>query len=146
MKMKTFFVILLLSSNILAAPAAPGLRLFYQHDGRSFEAQGYGDEYFSWIEDKQGRVIEYNSASYNYEYSVLIEKDGALTLAHSGVAATDYTPVGISSSLGNKTAIIAIEKSILREVVSKNRLKSSLYLQNLELKKAIEANSLMLAY
>jgi len=140
--MKVFFVLLLITSNILAAPAAPGFRVFYQHDGTSFEAEGHGDEYFSWIEDKQGRVIEYNPASYNYEYSVLTEQDGALTLTHSGVAATDYTPVGVSSSLGSKTAIIAIEKSTLAGVVKKSKLNSSHYLQKSAQQEMI--NSLML--
>ena len=117
--MKVFFVLLLIASNILAAPAAPGFRIFYQHDGTTFEAEGHGDEYFSWIEDKQGRVIEYNPASYNYEYSVLTEKDGALTLTHSGVAATDYTPLGASSSLGSKTAIIAIITNTIQPVTAR---------------------------
>jgi len=138
MKTKILIALLLISANILAAPAAPGLRLFYNHDGTSFEAEGHGDEYFSWLEDKLGRVIEYNPASYNFEYSLLVERDGELTLTHSGVAATDYTPLGVSSTLGSKTAIIAIEKSTLREVVNRNIVNSSLYLQNIELQKMIE--------
>ena len=138
MKTKILILLLLISTNILAASVVPGFRLFYQHDGGSFEAEAYGDEYFSWIKDKQGRVIEYNPASYNFEYSVLIEKDGELNLTHSGVAASDYTPLGVSSSLGSKTPIIAIEKSILTEIVNKNILNSALYLQNIKMQKMNE--------
>ena len=131
MKIKIFFVLLLCSSNILAAPAAPGYRLFYQADGKSFEAELKGDEYFSWMEDKQGRVIQYNLDSSNYEYSVLIETNGELTLTHSGVAATNYTPMGVSSSIGNRPTIIAIDKPALSEFVKKSRLKSWLYQEQL---------------
>jgi hypothetical protein len=138
MKTKILILLLLISTNILAAPVAPGFRLFYQHDGGSFEAEGHGDEYFNWMEDKLGRVIEYNPASYNFEYSVLIEKDGELILSHSGVAASDYTPLGVSSSLGSKTPIIAIEKSTLTEIVNKNILNSALYLQNIKMQKMNE--------
>jgi hypothetical protein len=138
MKTKILILLLLMSTNILAATVEPGFRLFYQHDGTSFEAEGHGDEYFNWIEDKLGRVIEYNPVSYNFEYSVLIEKDGELTLTHSGIAASDYTPLGVSSSLGSKTAIIAIEKSTLTEVVNKNRLNSELLLQNIKMQKMNE--------
>ena len=138
MKTKILILLLLISTNILAASVAPGFRLFYQHDGGSFQAEGHGDEYFNWIEDKLGRVIEYNPASYNFEYSVLIEKNGELTLTHSGIAATDYTPLGVFSSIGSTTPIIAIEKSILTELVKKNRLNSALYLQNLKMQKMNE--------
>jgi hypothetical protein len=71
MKMKILFVLLLLSNNIFAAPAAPGVKNFFQSDGTSFLAELKGDEYFSWVVDSLGRVIKFNPLSSNYEYTVI---------------------------------------------------------------------------
>ena len=47
--MKIFFILLILSSNIFAAPVMHGDRAFFQSDGQSFIAEAKGDEYFSWL-------------------------------------------------------------------------------------------------
>jgi len=87
--MKIFFILLILSSNIFAAPVMYGDRVFFQSDGQSFIAEAKGDEYFSWLEDSLGRVIQFNSESSNFEYSVINESNGVISLGFSGVAAAD---------------------------------------------------------
>jgi len=98
MKAKILTLLLFLSTSTLAAVAIPGERSFYQSDGLEFTGELKGDEWFNWVEDEHGRVIQYNPASYIYEYSILVEEDGALSLNHSGIAATDSTPLSASLS------------------------------------------------
>ena len=131
MKINIYIILILFATNIHAAPAAPGIKTFTQSNGQTFSAELKGDEYFSWMVDNMDRVIQYNSASTNYEYSLLVETDGDFSLIHSGVVAMDYTPLGISSSTSSIAPIIAIDKNKLSQIVQGNRINSDLYLQNL---------------
>ena len=131
MKINIFIILILFATNILAAPAAPGIKTFTQANGQTFSAELKGDEYFSWMVDNMDRVIQYNSVSTNYEYSLLVETDGDFSLIHSGVVAMDYTPLGISSSTASRAPIIAIDKNKLSQIVQGNRINSDLYLRNL---------------
>jgi hypothetical protein len=106
MKMKIFFVLLLLSSNIFAAPAAPGVKNFFQADGTSFLAELKGDEYFSWVVDSLGRVIQLNPSSSNYEYTVIQETNGSLSLGFSGILASNNTPLFASAFSNTEVGII----------------------------------------
>jgi|TARA_B110000967_G_scaffold71615_1_gene74122 hypothetical protein len=98
MKIKIFFILLLFSSNILAVSAAPGDLLFNQSNGQSFNGQLRGDKWFNWIEDNRGRVIQYNSASSNYEYIILSDRNGALSLSFSGISAANNAPLRANHS------------------------------------------------
>ena len=131
MKINIFIILILFATNILAAPAQPGIKTFTQANGQTFSAELKGDEYFSWMVDNMDRVIQYNSASTNYEYSLLVETDGDFSLIHSGVVAMDYTPLGISSSTASRAPIIAIDKNKLSQIAQGNRINSDHYLQNL---------------
>jgi len=124
MKAKILITLLLISTNILAAPAAPGERTIYQSDGTSFTGELQGDEWFNWVEDKLGRVIQYNPSSSNFEYSVLIEVEGGLALTHSGVSASDNTPLGASMS-----EIGIINKLKLYKIARQFRLEALYYSQ-----------------
>lgn len=93
MKIKIFFILLLFSSNALAVSAAPGDRPFTQPNGLTFTGELKGDKWFHWIEDNLGRIIQYNPVNSNYEYIILTNTNGALSLSFSGILATDNTPL-----------------------------------------------------
>jgi hypothetical protein len=124
--MKFFFIIILLSANVLAAPAAPGIKTFTQSNGQIFSAELKGDEYFSWMVDSMDRVIQYNPSSSNYEYTIITTIDGDLALGFSGVAAADNTP-SFSSPYSNE------------EIGIINRLKLFIIAQNFREKGIQEA-------
>ena len=117
MKTNIFIILILFATNILAAPAAPGVKTFTQSNGQTFSAELKGDEYFSWMVDSMDRVIQYNSASSNYEYTIITTIGGELALGLSGVAAADNTPSFSSPYSSEETGII-------------NRLKLYLIAQN----------------
>ena len=117
MKTNIFIILILFATNILAAPAAPGVKTFTQSNGQTFSAELNGDEYFSWMVDSMDRVIQYNSASSNYEYTIITTIGGELALGLSGVAAADNTPSFSSPYSSEETGII-------------NRLKLYLIAQN----------------
>ena len=117
MKTNIFIILILFATNILAAPAAPGEKTFTQSNGQTFSAELKGDEYFSWMVDSMDRVIQYNSASSNYEYTIITTIGGELALGFSGVAAADNTPSFSSPYSSEETGII-------------NRLKLYLIAQN----------------
>ena len=106
MKTNIFIILILFATSILAAPAQPGVKTFTQSNGQTFSAELKGDEYFSWMVDSMDRVIQYNSASSNYEYTIITTIDGELALGFSGVAATDNTPSFSSPYSSEETGII----------------------------------------
>tara|TARA_B100000787_G_C16048092_1_gene229965 strand:- start:253 stop:630 length:378 start_codon:yes stop_codon:yes gene_type:complete len=125
MKIKIFFVLILFSSNVLAVSAAPGDRPFVQSNGVSFLGELKGDRWFNWIEDDLGRVIQYNSVTSNYEYTLLNNNNGLLSLSLSGILAADNTPLKANHSALTEIGIIDRTKlSIIakrsREEVNKN--------------------------
>ncbi|CAA6800920.1 MAG: Unknown protein [uncultured Sulfurovum sp.] len=76
---------MMLSSLSFAAPAYHGEMEFIQNDGSKFSGHLKGDEYFSWVEDKQGNVIKFNKVSKNYEYAKLQMSQGEVDIVPSGV-------------------------------------------------------------
>jgi hypothetical protein len=102
MKIKIFFILLLISSNILAVSAIPGIQIFSQPNGSTFTGELKGDEYFNWVEDSLGRVIQFNPMSTNYEYSVITESNGVFSMGYSGVLATDNNSLSTSSYNSNQ--------------------------------------------
>ena len=58
---KIFFILILLlgaAYSALAVPAAPGNYRRVQPDGSVIILQNHGDEYFNWITDQNGRIVE----------------------------------------------------------------------------------------
>jgi len=68
------FILLLLFSVIIfplklyAIPAYDGTFVVNQPSGVSFEAKQHGDEWYNWIETKDGYGISRNSKTGNWEY------------------------------------------------------------------------------
>jgi len=125
MKIKIFFILLLFSSNILAVSAEPGDHLFSQSNGQSFTGELRGDRWFNWIEDNRGRVIQYNSASSNYEYIILNDRNGVLSLSFSGISASNNAPLRANHSglyefgIVDKAKLSVIASQIRDEVVNR---------------------------
>ena len=72
--------------KLLAVPAAPFLITFAQPDGSTFQAHLKGDEYFSWIETENKKILVKSKTSGYFEFA-LIKRDekNRLILFPSGV-------------------------------------------------------------
>lgn len=81
-----FISLITLSTVGYAVSAMPGNINFEQKDGSTFEGNLNGDEWFSWIKDKNGNIIKYNFDSKNYEYAIIEEVNSEIDLVPSGVA------------------------------------------------------------
>jgi len=81
-----------------SVPAYKGDIEFKQVDGSSFVGNIDGDEWFNWVEDKDGNIIKYNKNSKNYEYGVIKEIDGEMSLVPSGIKVRKK--IGKESGLG----------------------------------------------
>ena len=87
--LKSIVTVLVFSSAIQAAPAYSGEIVFRQKDGSTFSGYLKGDEYFHWIEDKNGRIILYNKEDKMYEFAKIIETtNGMFDLNLSGIKVT----------------------------------------------------------
>src|SRR3990167_6514136 len=68
------FILLLLFSvvifplNLYAIPSYDGILTLKQPTGESFEARQHGDEWYNWIETKEGFGISRNTKTGNWEY------------------------------------------------------------------------------
>ena len=116
--------IILISSVLFtlgfSSPAYDGNIEFEQRDGTIFTGHLNGDEYFSWIEDKQGHIILYNKSSKNYEYALLKRINKNLELIPSG------SKVKLSSDKFQKTniSIPNINKSELSKIWQRKKKKN----------------------
>lgn len=93
--MKKLLLLWTLTLVSYAVPAYQGDIAFQQQDGSTFTAHLKGDEYFSWIEDKTGHIIMYNTMSHNYEYAQFETKNGVQNMIPSGITignAPHYAP------------------------------------------------------
>jgi M6 family metalloprotease-like protein len=61
--------VLLLGSNVFAAPICPVPVEFTQPNGDVITVTSYGDEFFSWQEDENGNIITYDEESNSYKYA-----------------------------------------------------------------------------
>ena len=102
-----------MTSMGFAAPAYQGEITFKQQDGSTFSGHLKGDEYFSWIEDKQGHMIKYNAYSKNYELAVLTEKNGTVDLVPSGVK----VPFGLTGKFA--PSLVAEQSKIDKDALQK---------------------------
>ena len=87
--MKKLILIITMTALGFAVPAYKGEITFTQNDGTSFTGHLHGDEYFSWIKDKEGQVIVFNNQSKNYELAKLKMLDGHMQLFPSGIKVSD---------------------------------------------------------
>ena len=87
--MKKIFLTVLLTIISFASIAYKGDIEFKQKDGSKFTGNLKGDEWFSWVEDKDGHIIKYNNISQNYEYGEVKEINGSLDLVPSGSIVSD---------------------------------------------------------
>lgn len=72
--MKSFMIILLTVSVLIAAPAYERKRNYVQPDGTSFKGTPKGDEYLNWIESENGDVVLYNKTTKQYEQATVGEE------------------------------------------------------------------------
>lgn len=66
---------LFFSIQLFGVMAFSNWQTFHQDDGTSFEAKVQGDEYFHWIETKDGTLLIFNQAANRYEYLELNATD-----------------------------------------------------------------------
>jgi len=132
--MKKLFLIMMVSMGLSAAPAYNGEINFEQNDKSSFKGHLKGDEYFSWVEDKDGEVVVYNKSSKNYEYAKVVEVQGELDLAPTGVkvgsqvkkakmpksSSVSYAPA-LYSIKENKSVSNKISKKTLSDIWKRKR-------------------------
>ena len=64
-------LILLIHVNLFGVMASQEDINFKQNDGSTFKANLQGDEWFNWVQTKDGYVAKHNHATKNYEYMVL---------------------------------------------------------------------------
>jgi len=116
--MKKLLLILALVSAGVSAPAYQGEITFKQKDGSTFIGHLKGDEWFSWIEDKNNNIIKYNNKSKNYEYAIVSRVKGVLDLLPSGTK--------VNNSNANRTSAlgISIDRNILFQIWKSRREKS----------------------
>jgi len=114
--------ILMLSSILitvgLSGPAYDGDIEFEQRDGSTFTGNLKGDEWFSWIEDKDKNIIIYNEKSENYEYAIFGELNKKLQLLPSGKKVKN---VKILSDINSKSIIPKIDKDKLFMIWKRER-------------------------
>ncbi len=107
---------------VFCVPAFQGAVEFKQNDGSTFQGTLKGDEWFNWIEDKEGRIVKYNNSSKNYEYAKVEEKNGTLDLVPSG------TKVDIIKKLDrNASEFFKIDREILKKIWNQKKEKAYEY-------------------
>jgi len=76
---------LLLTSCLMAVPAAPHMMSFEQPDGSQFQGFLKGDEYFSWIQTENQEVVVQNPTNGFFEFGKLSKNsEGFSELVPSG--------------------------------------------------------------
>ena len=65
----TILLVLAAAATVMAIPARPGKRIYRQPDGTTITLQQHGDEYFHWITDQNGRIVEKGSDGYYRQVS-----------------------------------------------------------------------------
>jgi len=124
--MKYIYTIILASiipSIVSAVPAFTGTIKFKQPDKSTFSAKIKGDEWFNWIEDKNGNVITFNTATKSYEYGVVKKINGALELVPSGIKASDT----VLKANAPASVIEKVDKATLMQIWKEKREKASFH-------------------
>jgi len=116
--MKKLLLITMICTLGFAVPAYKGEIDFKQKDGSTFKGELKGDEYFSWVEDKQGNIIKYNTKTKNYEYAKLKETNSSVDLISTGVKVDMLS--GKLPSFGSAEDL-KIDKEILHNLLKQKR-------------------------
>lgn len=124
MKKLTIFASII--TFVFCVPAFQGPVEFKQNDGSTFQGTLKGDEWFNWIEDKEGRIVKYNNSSKNYEYAKAEEKNGTLDLIPSGIKVGNK-PAKTESPDSNISDPLKIDKALLEKIWKQKREKAYKY-------------------
>ncbi|MCO4844967.1 MAG: hypothetical protein KC427_03005 [Sulfurovum sp.] len=109
-----------------SVPAYKGAIKFKQNDGSSFSGKLKGDEWFNWVEDKQGDIIKYNKESKNYEYGMIKEINGTLDLVPSSIK-VGHKPKQSSNSGSTLPSLLKIDKKTLEKIWKQKKEKALKY-------------------
>ena len=106
-----------------SAPAFKGEMKFKQEDNSTFTGELKGDEWFSWVEDKDGNIIKYNFESKDYEYAQIAINNGVADLVPSGSKVIEEKDDNGSANLSASSPIqaIKIDKKILAKIWDRKR-------------------------
>ena len=106
-----------------SAPAFKGEMKFKQEDNSTFTGELKGDEWFSWVEDKEGNIIKYNFDSKDYEYAQIAINNGVADLVPSGSKVIEEKDDNGSANLSASSPIqaIKIDKKILAKIWDRKR-------------------------
>ena len=109
----TFVLITIFGINLWAVPASPFLITFAQPDGSTFQAHLRGDEYFSWIETINKKIIVKNKTSGFFEFALLeLDDENNFVLVPSGMPVIKHG----QSTLSPATDIPKISRVQLGEI------------------------------
>lgn len=124
--MKKLIIFASLITFAFSVPAFEGPIEFKQNDGSTFKGKLKGDEWFNWIEDKEGDIIKYNKESKDYEYGTIQEKNGTLDLIPSGIKVGNK-PAKTESPDSNISDPLKIDKALLEKIWKQKREKAYEY-------------------
>lgn len=100
---------------VFSVPAYKGSINFKQNDGSSFSGKLKGDEWFNWVEDKEGDIIKFNKKSKDYEYAIIKDINGTLDLVPSGIKVGNKSEQS-STSGSMMPSLLKIDKKTLGKV------------------------------
>ena len=119
--MKKTLLLITSISIAFSAPAIQGEIKFKQENNSTFTANLKGDEYFSWVEDKQGNIIKYNSTSKNYEYAEIKINNGVADLVPAGTKVIEIKNSNGIAQSSSHIQPIKIDKKVLAEIWERKR-------------------------
>ena len=124
--MRSIILITILSSMGFSAQAFQGEITFKQEDGTTFKGHLKGDEWFSWVENKQTQVIKYNSQSKNYEYGKIADVNGTLDLVPNGLKVNNEETNTSTSAIQSKSSAspTKVDKTLLKQIWKNKRAKA----------------------
>ncbi|MEB2307954.1 MAG: M6 family metalloprotease domain-containing protein [Candidatus Brocadiaceae bacterium] len=143
----TLFTSLLLSALIFplklyAIPAYEGLFTLQQSSGFTFEARQHGDEWYNWVETKDGYGIYKNSTSGNWEYYIPSADYDRGKRPSSLIGRTSHAVVGIADpSLLGIPRGLRPPKTSLKKPESSGSNRNVFPKKNLQTEAALEKGS-----
>ena len=121
--MKKLLLLICTITVAFSAPAFKGEMKFKQDDNSTFIGELKGDEWFSWVEDKEGNIIKYNFDSKNYEYAEIKISNGIANLIPAGteVVETKESNGSVSLSASSRIQAVKIDKKVLAVIWERKR-------------------------
>lgn len=115
----TFCYFVLYSICIICAPYDSGFTKFIQPDGIQFTARSWGDEYFSWMEDREGYRI--TKGLDKYYYYAQLDSKGEFYPTSIKVSEIVFPKPAISYKLErSETRILSIENE--RQLINNSQM------------------------